>query len=404
MKTIIDPVRKQEILDAYQAYFDGYTGRDWQKMIACFSDGFSMYGTGIDEVSFDKESSLKLFQREFEQSPDLISYQIKKTEVFEVTGDVALIMMVTDLRFLSKGHVVDTLNNRTTAVMKRWNGGWKLAHAHWSQPDSIQEVGESVPYKKLVEKTHELEKLVKSRTREIEAQNVTLKNLNETKTRLFSIIGHDLKNPFNSILGFSELLIERIDVLDRDKILRYLRNIHSQSGSTYRMLENLLEWARLHTEDILPDMQEFELGGFTTELLEGFSSMAEGKRIRLSNKVPGGIRVRADRHMLQIIMGNLISNAIKFTCPEGSIIVGCETRPDEILVQVTDTGVGMSEEVLERLFNMDVNLSLPGTDKERGTGLGLTLCREFAEKMGADMRAVSRPGKGSRFICAIPAT
>ena len=397
MKVISDPVRRKQVLDAYQSYFDAYTGRDWAKMTAVFSEGFAMFGTGIDENSFDKESSLGLFKREFEQAPDLISYQIKTTEVFEVTEDVALIMMIMDLQFLSRGHVVDTLDNRTTAIMKLWDDGWKLVHAHWSQPDSIQDVGESVPYKKLVKKTHELEQLVKARTREIEDQNLDLKQLNDTKTKLFSIIAHDLRNPFNSILGFTELLIHRIHELDIEKTMKYLHNIRSQAGNTYRMLENLLEWARAQTGEISPDLQVVNLHALAREVISGFQSAAEAKRLSLKNLVPKETFCLADTHLMHIILGNLLANALKYTCPGGHIAIGADSDSGDIEVHVTDNGVGMSDELKSRLFNTEINISIPGTEKEKGSGIGLMLCKEFVEKQAGRIWVSSSSKEGSRF-------
>ena len=397
MIVISDPKKRKQVLDAYQTYFDAYTKRDWAKMTSVFSEGFAMYGTGIDETSFDKESSLRLFKREFDQAPDMISYQVKTTEVFEVTEDVALIMMIMDLQFLSRGHVVDTMDNRTTAVMKQWDDGWKLVHAHWSQPDSIQDVGESVPYKKLVQKTHELEKLVKARTREIEEQNLDLKQLNDTKTKLFSIIAHDLRNPFNSILGFTELLIQRIHELDREKTLQYLHNIHSQASNTYRMLENLLEWARAQTGEITPDMQVVNLHELAGEVIHGLQSAAEAKRLSLKNLVPEEAFCLADPHLMHIILGNLLANALKYTCPGGHIEIGANPASGYIEVHVTDNGLGMPDELQSRLFDTEINESTPGTEKEKGSGLGLMLCKEFVEKQGGRIWVSSSLKEGSRF-------
>jgi signal transduction histidine kinase len=403
MKELTDLEKKKDILDAYMGYVKAYTARDWEKTTGVFSGGFTMFGTGIDEAGFDREASLALFRREFEQAPDKVTYRLREHRVFDLGPDVALVMAVMDMEMISRGHHrVETHNNRTTAVMKREGGVWKLAHAHWSQPDSIQDVGESVPYRLLVERSHELEEKVRERTRQVKQQNIRLQKLNRTKDKLFSVMAHDLKNPFNAILGMSELLMSHHERLDAEKVNRHLRLIHTQAGKTYRMLENLLDWARSQTEEISFQPEKVNLREAAEEVLLSFRPLAGGKSIRLLNSIPENMDCTADRHMLGIILSNLMANAVKFSCSNSLIEVSARASGEAAEVSVSDQGVGIDPGRLKILLDGEPNASTRGTSRETGTGLGLNLCREFVKKHGGVIRVESVVGEGSTFSFTLP--
>jgi signal transduction histidine kinase/ligand-binding sensor domain-containing protein len=243
----------------------------------------------------------------------------------------------------------------------------------------------------------ELEKLVEAKTSE-------LKELNASKDKFFSIIAHDLKNPFSTIIGFSELLEDmldnRIDTLSRD----YARAIHKSALQTYQLLENLLEWSNTQRGKISFNPGDINLKDIINEELKVLSDIATAKSIRLSCEIPEelNMNIYADKNMIRTIVRNLITNAIKFTRRNGEVIVSASSEEGMIRISVSDNGIGMTEETISKLFKIDSNLSTRGTEDEKGTGLGLCLCREFVEKHHGEISVISTPGSGSTFRISFP--
>ena len=231
-----------------------------------------------------------------------------------------------------------------------------------------------------------------------------LKELNATKDKFFSIIAHDLKSPFSSILGLSELLFTNFDKYDAQKKKRFIGLIKEATENTYKLLENLLLWSRSQRGiiDFKPTKRNLHL--LTGETVNLLSQSTKNKSIVLINQIPEDIYVVADRDMLLTILRNLISNAIKFTHKNGMVIVSVEKTIKQkfIEISVTDTGIGISEDTIGDLFQLDKNVSTSGTEKETGTGLGLILCKEFVEKHGGEIWIESKVGKGSKFIFTLP--
>ena len=189
MKLIDDPNARQEIIDAYFAYFHAYTARNWPAMVSRFAEGITMIGTGIDEFTVDEQSTLALFRREFAQSPTPMTFHVKRMEAFSVAPEVALVVILLDMSFHhAEGDPVFCLNNRTTAVMVRQQGAWRIAHAHWSQPDADLAEGESVPFRLLRERTTQLEELVAQRTAELRQSNAELTEALANVKRLRGIL------------------------------------------------------------------------------------------------------------------------------------------------------------------------------------------------------------------------
>ncbi len=404
MKIITDPQLRREILDTYFAYYEAYTNRRWEEMTRYFSDSITMFGTGIDEVSYAGHTTLAILRREFSQAPDSISYKVKSKEVYSVSADVALLMLTMDVTLNNEVQEVLCTDNRTTAVMVKEAGVWKLAHGHWSQPDSDIGPGESVPYRLLLERSRQLEEKVSERTMEIMAQKDELKRLNETKDKLFSVIAHDLKNPFNSIIGFSGLLLEGLDGFEPEKVKQMLETIHRQSKSTYELLEHLLDWARSQTDFISFRPEIISLRSVIRDVEASLEAPAKGKGISFRCDIPDHLVVKADRSMLQIILRNLFHNAIKFSHYGDQISCRAETCDEGVRVKVADTGIGMDASTRKAIEN-GVHLDAKqGTAKETGTGLGVLLCREYIARHGSRLSVDSEPGKGSCFAFTLPAS
>lgn len=230
-----------------------------------------------------------------------------------------------------------------------------------------------------------------------------LRDLNADKDKFFSILAHDLRNPFNSIIGFSEVLIDRIKQKDPEGMEKFAQQILQSAKNTYELLTNLLAWARLQSGKMELNNEVVNLNSVLDESLMLFSENAADKSITLMRKTTPGIQVDADRTVLGTIMRNLINNAIKFTNPGGKVTIGSDMKNNEVLIWVRDTGIGMSEQMLEDLFDPGKNTSRTGTGGEPSTGLGLLLAKEFAEQQGGRLWAESTEGSGSVFYFSLPA-
>jgi PAS domain S-box-containing protein len=229
-----------------------------------------------------------------------------------------------------------------------------------------------------------------------------LSQLNTTKDKFFSIIAHDLKSPFHSIIGFSEILKNDARNIDISAIENYASIINDSATQTLRLLENLLDWARMQQGSFAFSPRMLVLSELVKDVLVIAEDHARRKNIGLHNHIVRNIIIEADENMLKAIFRNLISNALKFTKSGGSVNIAAQTLENEIKISVTDNGIGISNENMAKLFSIDSNFSTRGTEKEKGTGLGLLLCKEFVEKHGGKIWVESEEGKGSTFYFTIP--
>ncbi len=232
-------------------------------------------------------------------------------------------------------------------------------------------------------------------TQNLRIINTELELLNRTKDKFFSIIAHDLRNPFNAIIGFSELLRNDFYEMDNLQKLNLLELINVSSETAYNLLENLLQWARTQTDKIKYNPENFDLCEVVNLVINLHGIMAQKKGIVLKNDILPHTLVHADKNMINTVLRNLISNAIKFSKPGGEIVVSAERTQDYIEVNVRDSGVGMSNDNLGKLFRIDTYYSTCGTMGESGTGLGLIICKEFIEKNKGRIRATSQEGAGT---------
>jgi signal transduction histidine kinase/response regulator of citrate/malate metabolism len=255
----------------------------------------------------------------------------------------------------------------------------------------------------------ELEEKVRERTSELENANKQLRQseaqlmeLNATKDKFFNIVAHDLKNPFTSLLGATELLFNNIENMDRTKIRRLAQILNDSAKSGYSILLNLLDWSRSQTGTIKINLQKLSIGSIIEENIADVHLNSIDKEISITAEIIDDIQVIADKNMINTIVRNLISNAIKFTQRGGKVMISCRLKGKEVQVSVKDNGIGISKENIGKLFRIDSKFSRPGTDKETGTGLGLKLSREFVEKLGGRIWVESAENAGSEFIFTIP--
>lgn len=229
-----------------------------------------------------------------------------------------------------------------------------------------------------------------------------LVELNATKDKFFSIIAHDLRGPFNSIMGFSDLLVERSQEKDYEEFDKFATIILQSSQRAMELITNLLEWSRSKVGRMEFNPENIEIADLIKSVAQLLKDSAQQKSIVLNLEVPEQVTVFVDKAMMGTILRNLVSNAIKFTRPGGEIVISAHPEKDQLIVMVADNGVGIKKEVIDKLFVIDESYSTSGTHGEKGTGLGLILCKEFIEKQGGEIKVESEVGKGSKFYFNIP--
>ena len=238
--------------------------------------------------------------------------------------------------------------------------------------------------------------------KELKASNDKLNILNSTKDKFFTIISHDLRSPFNSILGFTNLLVEDYNNFDDAQKKDIIKSLNKSALSAYKLLENLLTWAQAQRGQIEIKKELLNLKELVEISIAPYKYSASQKNIEIETNIPFDTRLSIDRNTLMIIIENLVNNAIKFTPAGGTITINYNKNGDNIELHIIDTGVGMTSEVIEKIFRIEESISTKGTNNEKGTGLGLILCKEFIKKNGGDISVKSEVGKGSEFIITLP--
>jgi signal transduction histidine kinase len=232
-------------------------------------------------------------------------------------------------------------------------------------------------------------------------QKKELELMNKTRDRFFSIIAHDLKNSLVSTKMGVDLL-DDIDKMDRKMSFTVVNELKETTSNLTKLLENLLQWARIQIGRIHLDPQVFTFSEVLEDVLLAMKSRVKQKSITISADIDSTAKVEADKNMVYSILQNILSNAIKFSLPGGEIVIRQKQEGDKLRVFIIDNGIGMSADVLQKIFRVDEIVSMPGTDGERGTGLGLILCKEFIEKNGGEIRIESIKAKGTTVQFTLP--
>jgi two-component system sensor histidine kinase/response regulator len=232
--------------------------------------------------------------------------------------------------------------------------------------------------------------------------NQQLQAANASKDKFFSMIAHDLRSPFTALLGLSEVVIRYIDDYSKEEIKDNMLRIRKSSEAVYNLLENLLTWSRLQRGLMDYHPATISLDEIVEHNVYLFKSSAEQKQITLKSLVPEEMTAYADNNMIDTVIRNLIANALKFTYPGGTIDVLATVTEDFVEMAVADTGTGISQEDLPKLFRLDTQYMNIGTVGEKGTGLGLSLCKDLIEKNGGTIWVESEVGKGTTFRFTLP--
>ncbi len=236
----------------------------------------------------------------------------------------------------------------------------------------------------------------------IQNQKTKLIELNATKDKLFSIIGHDLRGPIGGLKTFIELLTSNYDLSDTQRLKKTLESMQIAANSTFELLENLLSWASSQKNEIIFAPEKTKLKELIQHLIDLFYKLTENKGISIIDNTVEDMHVYADKNMLMTILRNLISNAIKFTPHEKNIYISAEKNENENIITIKDEGVGIKEENRSKLFKKNDYFTSSGTDNEKGSGLGLILCKDFIEKHNGKIWIESEIGKGSEFNFTLP--
>jgi len=247
-----------------------------------------------------------------------------------------------------------------------------------------------------------LNKDLQQKNSEIASKNKELKDLNTTKDTLFRIIAHDLKNPISVVVSYTEVIAEDFDDYDQEELLEIIQKLNKSSNEGLRLLENLMEWARAQTGAISFEPQKINIREIVNENINLLQSNAKEKEIELSANVNPALEANADYNLTSTVLRNLMSNAIKFTPDQGKITVEAEPRNGHLKISVKDNGRGIKQEDIPKLFDLTQTYKQKGTRNERGTGLGLMICKEFVEKQGGEIWVESQEDKGSTFSFTLP--
>jgi signal transduction histidine kinase len=229
-----------------------------------------------------------------------------------------------------------------------------------------------------------------------------LVQLNNDKNLFISILAHDLRSPFTVILGCSELLLENIHHYNIDQIESFVKDIYQSTQMTFTLFEDLLKWVRMQSGKITFEPQKLSFTDICKDIIKILNPNAVAKNITINNNASNEINVFADSDMLKVILRNLVSNAIKFTNKNGTININAEENSENVIISVSDNGIGIMPDKLTKLFDISHRQTTRGTEEESGTGLGLILCKEFVEKHGGKIWVESEVGKGSDFKFTLP--
>lgn len=232
--------------------------------------------------------------------------------------------------------------------------------------------------------------------------NQELKVLNATKDKFFNIVAHDLKNPFTALIGSTELLVENIRQMDTEKIIKLSQVLNDSAKSGYAILQNLLDWSRSQTGLMKINIEKINLKNLIEENISNHLLISTNKEINLRSDIKDDIFVFTDRNMINIVLRNLLGNAVKFTPRFGNVNVSTILDGNAVSILVKDTGIGISNDNINKLFRIDTDYKRAGTANEQGTGLGLKLSKEFVEKLGGKIWVESELGKGCDFKFTLP--
>ncbi|MGE5458147.1 MAG: PAS domain S-box protein [Methanococcaceae archaeon] len=322
----------------------------------------------------------------------------KFKEKMEQTG------FVKDYELVIKTKSGQELNVVETASVVKNKNGEVVAYRGILRDISFIKKAEA-QLKEYVEELHQNKTVLENTASELEILNkrlslseTKLKKLNSSKDNFFSILAHDLRSPFTSLIGLSSIIVSDCHTMSSEEVRSFAVSINKSAGNVLNLLENLLQWSRIQTDRMEFHPVKVDLHDVAEQTISLLCGNAVKKNIDLANRIRPGSSVLADKTMTSSIFQNIVTNAIKFTPKGGKIDISAVELMDHYEITITDSGVGISEGDLEKIFRIDVHHTTVGTNFERGSGLGLILCKELLEKNGGTIKVESQVGQGSSFI------
>ncbi len=363
---------------------------------------------------YEKNKQLRLLQRAVEQSPSSIAI----TDIFgnlvyvnprftKFTGYQPEEVIGKNPRIL-KSEKADIDYKKlwdTISSGKEWEGIFynkrKDGTCYWEQARISpvwNEYGKITHYIKIAEDITNKKKAEEK----IKKLLIELEKANASKDKFFSIIAHDLKSPFATITAFINIMKKYYDRFSKEKIFELINELDKSTKNTYALLENLLTWSRMQSGSMQYNPENFDLIPIIEKIIRLYEQKAKQKEIQLSYVTPKQVYIFADSFMIETTIRNLINNALKFTAKGGKVTLTIKEQKDNYLIAIKDTGIGIPKDKIKNLFHIDTNFSTYGTDNEKGTGLGLILCKEFIERNNGKITVESQVNKGTTFYLTIP--
>lgn len=367
----------------------------------------------LQELAFEKDLLYSLMNN----IPDTIYFKDKNSRFVRVNKAQAQVLGLddpeeaigkSDFDFFTKKHASDAFNDEQNIIatgealiakiekIRRADGQYRYVSA--TKVPITDFMGKHigiVGISRDITEVRKAEEKIKKYSEELAKSNLS-------KDKFFSIIAHDLKSPFSSLLGIADFLATHIDELAMEEIKVLSESLNKSANGVFRLLENLLQWARLQTGRLQYLPEDLSLNDLIRSSIELYQEQIHNKEITIDNRIVRSVRVHADKNMAAAVIRNLISNAVKFTKPGGKISIFSSVQNNMALISVSDEGVGISGELKSKLFRIDESVTSEGTANEKGTGLGLILCKEFVEKNGGTIRLESIQGQGSEFTFSLP--
>lgn len=357
------------------------------------------------ETSTTAEEALEIYD-ELIESGYKIPVVISDYLMPGIRGDEFLIKVhdkdPNTLKILLTGHA--NIEGITNAINKA--NLYRFIPKPWDRDDLILTVREAIrsflQELEIKQKNIELQAINENLEKLVEERTSELASANATKDKFFSIIAHDLKNSFCGLLGYSEILLTDFESFPDDEKKSMISTIRMVSERTYKLLQNLLDWARVQTGSISYTPTEFVISDCVKDEFALQQEIAKQKELNMSISAEQNLVVYADKNMVSTVVRNLISNALKFTHKKGSVSVSLSSDEKFAIVEISDTGIGISKENINKLFKVNENFKTYGTNNEEGTGLGLILSKEFMNKNGGDIIIESEHGKGTKITITVP--
>lgn len=391
---------KTEILSFINKYFEEYfIKRDYDGVKECLSSELIAIGTGLNEFASSPNESIELFKKDLNEVKKPIKYTNLRININFSTLEFAVVSGDFTISGEASGINFEIPTVRYSFTLKKENSDWKILHLHMSTPNDQQEDDELYPLQKLVAQNELLNKKVDERTSELKKINTKLESIINTREKLFSIISHDIRSPFNGLLGFIDLLDKKYDEYDSAKTKKIISLINISSNRIFDLVDKLLVWSKANRHGFNLNLKPVNLYSIIQNSIEIFNESIIEKNIIIKNEIPNSLYVQSDEFMLSTIIRNLLSNAIKYSEIDGQVIIKCNeektTEEGVVNIGIEDTGIGIEESIITKILESDIVDSKEGTNNEKGTGLGLSICKEFIGLHGFSLNINSKPGIGT---------